>query len=378
MIQYRPYLALVFFLILALWVEAQPTRPIHTVLSFLNIGPDARAASLGDGGVAASPDAYSTYWNVAKMPFNQAKATAGVSYVPWLPNLVNDMFLGYATGQYRVDSLQTFGISIAHFDYGNFDINNARGDYVEQFNSYESALTLSYARKLAINLGIGLSAKYIRSDLPGKFALLEDLQIGHAWAFDFGLYYQHPVSFFKHRSSLMLGMQLSNLGPKISYDHGVTESFLPASIRLGAALKTEMANNHMLEFLVGFSKLLVPTPPIYSATGDSLFLLGGKDPDRPLLAGIFGSFSDAPNGFKEELQEITISTGLQYGFRDRFFLRLGYHFEHREKSDLDYFTTGIGLVYQDLNIDFSYLIPTRMNHPLAHTLRVSVAYVFNL
>ncbi len=327
---------------------------------------------MGETSVVSISDAFATFGNAGKLPFVKSKLGGAITYTPWLSNLVGDMYLAHLGGYLRLDSVQTLGAGFTYFNLGEFEINDLSGDFVDQFDSYETQFQLSYARKLSSRLGLGLTGKYVRSDLPGKFALLEDLRVGHGAAVDLGLYYRFPAK--KNRQRLWsLGVQIANLGPKISYDGGQTSTFLPANLQVGVALEQTVAEEHCITVASSLEKLLVPTPPLYVVSGDADQIQKGKDPDRPLLSGVFGSFADAPDGFNEELKEVMASLGMEYLYRDLLAVRCGYHHQHRQKGARQYLTFGVGIALSNFSLNFSYLLPTTANHPLSKTLRLTLA-----
>jgi hypothetical protein len=374
----RSILLSIFFSMLMVGIvkgQGSDNRVISTTVPFLTFTPDARGGALGESGAATSPDIYSIYWNNAKLAFIDQKLGAALSYTPWLSNVTNDMFLGYAAGYFKIDSLQSVGVSFRYFDLGEFEVNDQLGDYVAEFNSYETAVDITYARKLSGKLGLGLTGRYIRSDIPGQFELLEDLVPGNSVAFDVGIFYKSKIRIAKKMTELALGGHISNFGSKISYDGGSKQSFIPTNLRLGASLSRSVNQHHGLMIAFDVNKLLIPSPPVISTNEQGVpVLVDGKDPDRSLLSGTFGSFGDAPGGFREELQELTFSFGFEYQYKHKLVLRMGYFYEHADKGDRKYFTFGFGTRLQGFNFDMSYLAPTAENHPLANTLRLSISF----
>lgn len=374
--RYAVFVLLIIFLSFNYLIgQGSNNRVISTAIPFLTFTPDARAAGLGDAGVATSPDIYSIYWNNGKLAFLEQTIGATLSYTPWLSNITDDMFIGYAAACYKIDSSQAVGISLKHFDLGKFEINDDVGSFVANFNSYETAIDVTYSRKLSSKIGLGLTGRYIRSDIPGQFALLEDLQPGKTLAFDLGVYYRNRLNIAKKPTEFSFGIHISNLGQKLSYDGGIQQYFIPTNLRLGAALSSEISPDHQVMFAIDLNKLLVPSPPIYSKNEQGeLVIAKGEDPNRSLLSGVWGSFSDAPDGFGEELQEISLSLGAEYSYKSKLFLRTGYFHEHENKGGWKYLTFGVGIKVQKFMVDFSYLVPTVENHPLANTLRLSLGF----
>ncbi|MEM9326527.1 MAG: type IX secretion system outer membrane channel protein PorV [Bacteroidota bacterium] len=362
-------------------------NPITVAVPFVNFAPDSRGAALGDAGVATSPDVYSTHWNNAKLAFIEKDLGFSFSYSPWLGNIVDDMSLNYLTFFKRIDRNQTIGASMRYFDLGEIVLTDLNGDQLGIENPREFAFDGTYARKLSERLSLGASIRFIWSNLAGNITGAPDVRAGTSLAADVGIYYKQPLSIKGIDSELALGAHISNIGQKITYTSQDNEDFIPGNLRLGTAwkLNTDPYNSFTLVFDV--NKLLVPTPPVYQTdengefvrdpvTGD-LIILRGKDPDRALLSGTFGSFTDAPDGFGEEMREFMLSFGVEYWYRELFAARIGYFYEDATKGDRKYFTAGLGFRYQVFGLDFSYLIPQEQNHPLGDTLRLSIVFNFD-
>jgi len=359
-------------------------RVITTAVPFLMIAPDARSGAMGDVGVATSPDANTTYWNVAKLPFIKNDYGFSLSYTPWLSKIVNDMSLTYLSGYYKINKEQTVGLSMNYFDLGDITFTDDNGNEIQNFNPREFAIAGSYARLLAENMSIGVSLRYIYSNLTGNVFSggTNDTQPGVSIAADIGWYWKKDIG---QNSDLSLGATITNIGNKITYSNDNQKEFIPTNLRLGSAYKLGLDPHNTLTFALDFNKLMVPTPPVYATDedgayirdqDDNLIIARGKDPDRPLLSGMFGSFSDAPDGASEEFQEVMISSGLEYWYKDLFAVRGGYFWESYNKGNRKYFTTGVGLRYNTFGIDFAYLIPTEQEHPLKETLRFSIHFNF--
>ncbi|MEQ9302953.1 MAG: type IX secretion system outer membrane channel protein PorV, partial [Marinoscillum sp.] len=245
-------------------------------------------------------------------------------------------------------------------------------------NPNELAFDATYSRKLSDKMGVGVSLRFIWSNLAGDLQGAPDAKAGTSVAVDLGWYYTKPFLLSGKNSELSLGAHISNIGQKITYSAESNENFIPANLRIGSAFKTSLDPYNTITLAFDINKLMVPTPPIYETNDDGEnVIVKGKDPNRSLLSGTFGSFSDAPNGFKEELQELTYSIGAEYWYREIFAARAGYFYEHENKGNRKYLTIGAGFRYQVFGFDFSYLIPSDgQNHPLADTLRISL--LFNL
>ncbi|MEQ9297252.1 MAG: type IX secretion system outer membrane channel protein PorV [Cyclobacteriaceae bacterium] len=362
-------------------------RPITTAVPFLTFSPDSRSSAMGETGVATSPDANSVHWNNAKLAFIEDEMGFSVSYVPWLGNIVDDMSVSYLTGFKKIDRVQTVGMSLRYFDLGEIQLTNDQGFAIGLENPRELAVDGTYSRKLTENMGIGVTGRYIWSNLSGSISNNSDGKPGSSVAVDLGWYYRKDLLLSGRNSNLALGASITNIGAKLTYSSESNEDFIPVNLRIGSAFTTNLDPYNSLTFAVDFNKLLVPTPPIYEVdengnfvtdpnTGDNV-IRRGKDPDRPLLSGMFGSFSDAPDGFSEEMQEIQIAFGTEYWYRDVFAARAGYFYENANKGARQFITVGMGFRYQVFGLDFSYLVPTEQNHPLAETLRFTLMFNFN-
>jgi hypothetical protein len=346
---------------------------ITTAVPFLVISPDARHAALGDAGVATSPDANSAYWNPAKLAFIDKKYGGSLSYTPWLGKIVNDMDVVYLTGFVKPTREQAINLAIKYFNLGEIsfrDLNNiSQGD----FNPREFTVEGTYSRMLTEEFGIGGTVKYIYSNLTGAFSSSTagfDAKPGHSVAADVGVYYNRQIKKSARNAYLSFGASISNIGAKISYTNADNEDFLPTNLRLGTAYTTDLDLYNKITFTVDFNKLLVPTPPIRDENDQILY---GKDDNRSLLSGMFGSFSDAPDGASEELKEVMTSAGIEYWYNNTFAARLGYFNEARTKGNRKYMTVGVGFRKNLFGIDVAYLVPTnKRDHPLAETIRFTL------
>ncbi|MEQ8551032.1 MAG: type IX secretion system outer membrane channel protein PorV [Cyclobacteriaceae bacterium] len=361
------------------------SNPITTAVPFVSFAPDSRGAALGDAGVATSPDVYSTYWNNAKLAFMEKDMGFSFSYSPWLGRIVDDMSLNYLTFYKKIDRIQAFGASLRYFDLGEIAKTDVQGLPIGTENPKEVAIDATYSRKLTDRMSIALSTRFIWSNLTGDLTGASGAKNGTSVAIDIGYYYTQPMKFGGLDSELSFGAHISNFGQKVTYSTESAEDFIPGNLRLGTAFTTNIDPFNTITLVFDANKLLVPTPPIYETdangnlvkdANDDYVIESGKDPNRPLLSGTFGSFSDAPGGFREEMQEITLSVGSEYWYRDVFAVRVGYFYESQNKGNRKYFTAGIGFRYQVFGVDFSYLIPKQNNHPLGDTLRLS--FLFNL
>ncbi len=330
-------------------------KAITTAVPFLAITPDSRHAALGDAGVATSPDANSSYWNAGKLAFIDKKYGGSLSYTPWLGKIVNDMWISSLVGFYKISREQAVSASLKYFDLGEISFRNESNQPLGDFNPKEAAFDATYSRMLSENLGVGVSARYIFSNLTGAFSGA-DAQAGNSVAADIGVYYTKQLQSAKN-SSLSLGAQISNIGAKISYTDTSNKDFLPTNLKVGGAFTTELDMGHTMTFVADFNKLLVPT----------------IDNGQSVLTGMFGSFSDAPGGGKEELHEIMTSLGVEYWYREFFAARLGYFNEAKDKGNRKYMTFGLGFKKDNFAFDGAYIVPTNQReHPLAETWRLTV------
>ncbi len=347
-------------------ISGQDNNPITVAVPFVSFAPDSRASALGDAGVASSPDAYSIHWNAAKLAFIENEMGFSFSYSPWLGNIVDDMSLNYLTFYKRLDQQQTIGASLRYFDMGELQLTNETGQPIGLENPREMAIDAAYSRKLSQNLSVGVAGRFIWSNLTGQLNNAPGAKAGTSIAVDLGVYYNKPFMLSGKNSELALGLNMSNIGQKVSYSTEDNEDFIPGNLRLGSALKTNLDAFNSVTLLVDINKLLVPTPNE-----------DGSSSDKSLLGGTFGSFGDAPGGFKEEMQELMYSIGLEYWYKDVFAARAGYFNEHQNKGNRKYYTAGVGFKYQVFGVDFSYLIPQEQNHPLGDTLRLSFVFSLN-
>jgi hypothetical protein len=336
---------------------------------------------MGDAGVASSADVNSIHWNPAKLAFMEQKMSFGVSYTPWLRKLVPDINLAYVSFGKVLKGDQAVGASLRYFSLGDITFTDATGVEIGQFNPSEFAFDVAYSRKLSENISGGMALRYINSNLTGG-VLVDNNQTkaGQSVAADISAYYTSEVEIGKKDAIFSLGMNISNIGSKISYTETGRKDFIPINLRLGPSIKFLLNEYNEIALLVDFNKLLVPTPPIYDPTqqsnGNSVIVFG-ENPDVSVAQGIFQSFNDAPNGGKEELQEINIASGLEYWYDKQFAFRAGYFHEHQNKGNRKYFTLGAGLKYSVFGLDFAYLIPTDQRNPLENTLRFTLTFDFN-
>lgn len=348
-------------------------RIISTGVPLLLIAPDSRAGAMGDVGAASKPDANSIHWNAAKLSFTEKKAGLSFSYTPWLRQIVSDIKLMYLSGYYKIDDRSTVGGSLTYFSLGSIDFFSEEGTSTGTYKPNEFAFDLAYSMKLSNNLSLSLTGRYIRSDLTqGQNVGTTQTHAANAAAADLGLYYQNKLN-IDLPSEYAFGLQISNLGTKISYSDNMESSFLPANLRLGGRYTMDFDQFNNLSLMVDLNKLLVPTPPVYNEDGS---IYAGMDPNVGILQGAIQSFYDAPNGLKEEMQEISLSVGAEYWYNKVLAVRAGYFYEAKNKGARQYLTVGAGLRYNVMGLDISYLISTSAlsNNPLKNTLRIALTF----
>ncbi len=361
---------------------------ITTAVPFLLITPDSRAGAMGDAGVASSPDANSIHWNASKLAFIDKNVGFSVSYTPWLRNLVPDIYLAYLSGYKKIDKSQVIAASLRYFSLGNIAFTDIVGTPTGNWTPNEFALDVAYSRKLSENFSGGMSLRYIYSNLTGGIPL-ENGQTSHAGmavATDISGYYQKELDLSKKKSLLAFGLNISNIGNRISYTETGNKDFIPINMRLGGSLKVDLDQYNTISILADMNKLLVPTPPIYKkdSMGQPVIQDGqpviayGRSGNVGVASGVFGSFNDAPGGYKEELHEINYSFGLEYWYDKQFAVRTGYFYEHPTKGDRQYLTFGAGLKYNVFGLDFAYVVPTSSRtSPLQNTLRFTLLFDFD-
>jgi hypothetical protein len=346
---------------------------IPTAVPFLNISPDSRSGAMGDAGVAISPDVNANYWNPAKLAFLEDNDNVALSYSPWLRHLVPDVSLAYLSYAHKIDDRNTFGASLRYFNLGSIQLIDANQTDQGLYKPSEFSIDASFARKFGENLSLGLTMRYIYSNFSnGAFVSGSGQQnkAGNAISAGVSLFYQKP---YGDGSLFAFGTNISNIGNKISYTSTGPSYFLPANLKLGVANTWSL--DDVSKFTVAFdvNKLLVPTPPIRDNNGN---IISGKNDDVSVPAGIFQSFGDAPGGFSEELKELSFSPGLEYSYNNLLAIRAGYFYENPNKGGRHYATAGFGLKYNIFQFDFSYLMASQQNSPLANTLRFTLSASF--
>lgn len=347
---------------------------IITAVPFLLITPDARTGSMGEAGVAVQPDANTLNINPSKLAFIDKPYGFAVSYSPWLKSLVPDINLAYLSGFLKVDDQSNVGASLRYFSLGQIQLTDNNQTDLGIYSPNELAIDATYSRRFGDDFALGTTARFIYSNLStGQFVAGQETRGGKAFAVDVSAYYKKPTVIFGKDAILSAGANFSNIGTKISYVDAGDEFFLPTNMKIGAASTFIIDDYNQFTFALDFNKLMVPTQPIRDSNG---IITAGKDPNRSVPAGIFGSFSDAPGGFSEEIKEVGIAAGAEYWYNQQFALRAGYFYEAPEKGDRRYFTLGAGLKYNVFNLDFAYLLANPQKSPLANTLRFSLLFNF--
>ncbi len=373
-------------------VKAQDVKnqlnPINYGVTSLAIAPDARAAGLGDVGAATDPDVNSQYWNPAKYPFCISRAGVSLNYTPWLRQLVSDIDLANITGYMRLGDYDAISGSLRYFSLGEVFTQ----DMEMSIRPYETSIDVAYSRMLSETFSAAVGLRFIYSDLAYKAD--DETTPGSAFAADIALYHNGYLDLGGHESQFGWGLNVNNIGSKISYDDGNTSEFIPTNLRFGISLLVPMDEYNTITFAADANKLLVPTRPTMEQYVQHMVDTEGGVPadynnnysdyrtwlegegyyNVSPISGIFKSFHDAPNGFKEEMQEIQWSVGAEYAYNNQFFLRAGYHYEHPNKGNRKYFTVGAGFKMNVFSIDAGYVISTAQTNPLDQTLRFSLSF----
>lgn len=354
--------------------DGRQGNTITTAVPFLLITPDARSGAMGDVGVAISPDANATHSNPAKLAFVKDPYGFGLSYSPWLQKLVPDINLAYLNGFYKIDDRNTIGGSLRYFSLGNIQFVDVNQIQQGEANPNELAVDASFARSFGENFSLGTALRFIYSNLTaGQTFSDQQTEPGTAVAADISAFYTKGTTLFNKNATVSAGLDISNIGTKMNYTDGGPKYFLPTNMRLGGSATIHADDYNDFSFSLDLNKLLVPTNPIYDEDGN---IVAGKDPNRSVPAGIFGSFTDAPGGASEEFQEISYAAGAEYWYNHQFAIRAGYFYENPNKGNRKYLTLGLGLRYNIVDLDFSYLLANQQTSPLANTLRFSLLFNF--
>ena len=343
----------------------------HAVVS-QTIAPDARAAGMGDVGCATDPDVNSQYWNLAKYPFCISRAGVALNYTPWLRQLVSDIDLAYMAGYYRVGDYGALSGSLRYFSLGEVYTADESDMTV---NPYEMSLDVAYSRMLSETFSMGVGLRWIYSDL--RYDYSEDSKPASAFAADIAFYYNNYVMMGNRECQLGLGLTATNIGSKISFYGDEESQFIPANLRLGASLMIPFDEYNRFTLAADANTLMVPTVPrqgVEESNSDYQDRVRREYSDISSIKGMFDSFSDAPGGFKEEMEEIQWSVGAEYVYNDKFSLRAGYHHESQSKGNRKYFTVGGGFRMSVFSLDVGYVISTAQSNPLDQTLRFTLAF----
>lgn len=364
-------------------------NPITTAVPFLLICPDSRAGGMGEVGAATMPDVNSIHFNGSKLAFAEKTMGFGVSYTPWLRQLVPDISLSYISGYRKINKNSTVGGSLRYFSLGNITFTDILGNTTGQFRPNEFAIDLAFSQKLSETFGVGIAFRYINSNLTGGVSLSngQPTRIGQSVAADISMYYKSKkgLKIAEKKSAVTVGLAITNIGQKISYT--TVKNFIPTNLRLGGGVKIEIDDYNSFGVYADFNKLLVPTPPVYlkTATGSdstdpstgSKIILAGKDPNVPVAKGMIQSFYDAPGGWREELKEINMAGGFEYWYAKQLAVRAGYFYENKTKGGRQFFTMGLGVRYSVFGLDLAYLVPTSLRNPLQNTLRFTLTFDFD-
>ena len=355
-------------------------NPVHTALVSQTITPDARAGAMGEVGAATDPDVASQYWNPAKYPFCISRAGVTMGYTPWLRQLVNDMNIANLTGYYRIGDYSAVSASMHYFSLGEVYINfpadgNTASTETTTTKPYEMSFDVAYSLMLSEKFSIAAGVRFLLSDM--SYTADEESSAATAFAADLACYYQNYVNIGQRECQLGLGFYLRNIGSKITFGGSDRSEFIPTNMRLGASLMVPIDEYNKFTIAADANKLLVPTYPKKRDDedgGDYNARLQSDYYDVGSISGMFKSFSDAPNGFKEELEEIQWSVGAEYTYNDRFSVRAGYHHEAENKGNRKYFTVGAGFRMSAFSLDAGYVIATAKSNPLDQTLRFSLTF----
>lgn len=368
----------------------QTLNPITTAVPFLLISPDSKQGAMGDVGAATDPDVNSIHWNGSKLAFAERKFGVGFTVTPWLRLLVPDINMYYLAGYGKLNDRQTVGASLRYFSLGNIELTDITGVRVGSYKPNEWSVDLAFSQKLSKNLSLGVAMRFINSTISRVYFANSQGNAASTFAADLSMFYRsNEFKLGDKRSIGTLGLAITNIGQKIRYSND--QNFIPTNMRLGGGLKTNIDEFNTFGVYLDFNKLLVPTPPVYEtrensngqlepvidpATGERV-ILKGKNPNVDVATGIFQSFGDAPGGFKEEMQEINTSFGMEYAYNNIFAVRGGYFFESKAKGSRQFFTVGVGFKFKVINVDGSYLIPTQLQNPLQRTWRITLSFNFD-
>ena len=356
-------------------------NPIITSVPSLTITPDSRAGGMGDVGAATTPDINSQYWNPAKYAFMSSPAGVSVSYTPWLSKLVSDINLGYLAGYWKFDEQSAVSASLRYFSLGSINLTNENGDIYGSAQPNEMAFDIAYSRLLSEKWSAAVAFRYIRSDLNNGQNGSGGIEMfpGNAFAADIATYYKTTVPMATGDANLAFGLNISNIGSKISYDQNETSLFLPANLRLGGSFEYPFDDYNKISINADANKLLIPSSQLKRTDETDEEFIARRDAAMNVgsIAGIFKSFGDAPGGASEELKEIMWSVGAEYAYNNQFFVRGGYFNENQLKGNRKYFTAGVGFKLNIFQLDAAYLISAAQSNPLDQTLRFTLGFDLN-
>lgn len=354
-------------------------NPVNYAVISQTIAPDARGGGLGDVGAATDPDVNSQYWNPAKYPFNISRAGVALNFTPWLRSLVNDMNLAYLSGYYRIGDYSAVSASLRYFNMGEVytsdPADNANNAKAMTINPYEMSLDVAYSMMLSEKFSLAAAIRWIYSDL--RFDYTEENSPASAFAADIAAYYQNYINIGQRECQLGVGLNISNIGSKITFSGKEYGEFLPTNMRLGASLMIPIDEYNRFTISADANKYLVPTVPAQEEGEDNSEYedrVHREYDDISGISGIFKSFGDAPGGFKEELEEINYGVGAEYIYNDKFALRAGYHHESQSKGNRKYFTVGAGFKMNVFSLDAAYVVATAKSNPLDQTLRFTLSF----
>lgn len=349
-------------------------RAVRSAVPFLTIAPDARSTGMGEVGAATKSDVNDIYWNPAKLAFVDSKASVSFAQTPWLQVMTEGLYLYHLTGNYKMSSNQSMGVAVRYFDLGDLDFVNAAGQISQQVSPREFAVTFAYARKLSSHFSAAVSGRFIHSNVTADVLSATQLQseAGTTGSGDISVFYKGEGNFGPVPVDWSIGTHISNIGPKISYNKTV-RGVIPTNFRLGTSIGLHLDALQLLTVGVDFNKLLVPSPPEVTPEGN---IIKGNTEEKPVIRGIVESFSDAPEGWREELQEVTWAVGLEYWYDNTVAARMGYFSENPAKGDRRFFTLGMGVKYKAVQIDVSYVLTAQYQHPLSDTFRIGMIVNF--
>lgn len=365
---------------------------ITTAVPFLLISPDSKQGGMGDVGAATDPDINSIHWNGSKLAFAEKKFGVGFTVTPWLRRLVPDINMYYLSGYAKINSKQAFGASLRYFTLGNIDLTDATGVRTGNFKPNEFAVDVAFSQKLSKYFSLGIASRFINSSISKVFFNGSSGNSASTVAVDLSMFFKSDkFKLGEKKAVATAGLAITNLGAKIKYSND--QNFIPTNLRVGGGLKTDIDEFNTFGVYLDLCKLLVPTPPVYKYAYDSLgqrtnsiiidpatskkAIDKGRDPNVDPITGVFQSFNDAPDGMKEELREINISTGFEYCYNNLLYGRTGYFYESKYKGSRQYFTLGMGFKFKVITVDGSYLIATSLQNPLQNTWRITLSFNFD-